>query len=144
MATPRKQFGKRGIKPPPVITHAPEGLAGGPTPLAPTQMRTLAITLGLLGAAAIGVFAAAQAHNRRENCAPPEGSNPDGPPCQSSGSSSGHGGSSGWSGWSAYSGSSGNSESSGHSGSSSSGRASAVSFGGFGHAGAGHGGGGGE
>ena len=78
MATPRKEFGKRNIKPPPLITHAPQGLAGGPNPLAPTQMRTLAITLGLLGVTAIGVFAAAQAHHRRENCAPPEGSNPDG------------------------------------------------------------------
>ena len=56
-------------------------------------MRTLAITLGLLGVTAIGVFAAAQAHHRRENCAPPEGSNPDGPSCQSSASSGGHGGS---------------------------------------------------
>ena len=137
MATPRKEFGRRNIKPPPVITHAPQGLAGGPNPLAPTQMRTLAITLGLVGATAIGVFAAAQAHNRRENCAPPEGSNPNGPACQGSGSFSGHGGSGGWSGSSGYSGSSG------RSGSSPSGRAS-VSFGGFGHAGAGHGGGGGE
>jgi len=93
MATPRKEFGKRNIKPPPLITHAPQGLAGGPNPLAPTQMRTLAITLGLLGVTAIGVFAAAQAHHRRENCAPPEGSNPEGPSCQSSGSSGGHGGS---------------------------------------------------
>jgi hypothetical protein len=134
---PRKEFGKRNIKPPPVITHAPQGLAGGPDPLAPTQMRTLAITLGLVGAAAIGVFAAAQAHNRRENCAPPEGSNPNGPACQSSGSSGGHGASGGWSKSSGYS------ESSGHSGSSPSGRVG-VSFGGFGHAGAAHGGGGGE
>jgi hypothetical protein len=133
---PRKEFGKRNVKPPPVITHAPQGLAGGPDPLAPTQMRTLAITLGLLGAAAIGAFAVAQAHHRRENCAPPEGSNPDGPPCQSSGSSGGHGGSGSWSG---SSGSSGHSYSS----SSASGHESA-SFGGFGHAGAAHGGGGGE
>ena len=39
-------------------------------------MRTLAITLGLLGATAIGVFAAAQAQHRRENCAPPRGLQP--------------------------------------------------------------------
>ena len=135
MAT-RKEFGKRNIKPPPIITHAPQGLAGGPNPLAPTQMRTLAITLGLLGATAIGVFAAAQSQHRRENCAPREGSNPEDPPCQSSGGSGGHGGSGSWSG---SSGSSGHSASS----SSASGHGSA-SFGGFGHAGAGHGGGGGE
>jgi hypothetical protein len=128
---PRKEFGKRNIKPPPVVTHTPRGLAGGPNPLAPTQMRTLAITLGLLGATAIGAFAVMQAHHRRENCAPPEGSNPEGPPCQSSGSSGGHGGSGSWSG------------SSGHSDSSASGHESA-SFGGFGHASAAHGGGGGE
>ncbi len=134
---PRKEFGKRNIKPPPVITHAPQGLAGGPDPLAPNQMRTLAITLGLLGATAIGVFAAAQAHNRRENCAPPDGSHPNDTQCQSSGSSGGHGGSGSWSGSSGYS------DSSGHSGSSPSGHAG-VSFGGFGHAGAAHGGGGGE
>jgi hypothetical protein len=130
VATPR-EFGRRGVKPPPVITHAPQGLPGGPNPLAPTQMRTLAITLGLIGVTAISVFAAAQAHNRRQNCAPPRGVNPNAPPCESSWSSSGHGGSGGWSGSSGYSGSS----SSGH---------SSVSFGGFGHAGGAHGGGGGE
>jgi hypothetical protein len=141
MATPRKEFGKefgkRNIQPPPVVTHAPQGLDGGPNPLAPTQMRTLVITLGLLGVTAIGVFAAAQAHHRHENCAPPEGSNPNGPACQSSGSSGGHGGSGSWSGNSGRSGSSGSSDSSpsGH---------SSASFGGFGHAGGAHAGGGGE
>ncbi|MGA8171408.1 MAG: hypothetical protein WB816_11360 [Methylocystis sp.] len=137
MDAPRKEFGKRAIKPPAVITHAPQGLGGGPAPLAARQMRTLAITLGLVGATAIGVFAVAQAHNRRVNCAPPEGSNPNGQPCPSSSGSSGHGGSGFWSRSSGYSGPSG------YPGASSAAHG-AVSFGGFGHAGAAHGGGGGE
>jgi len=171
MTNRANDFGRRKITPPPIVTHAPQGLAGGPEPPPPRQMRTLAITLGLVGAAAIGVFAAAQARNHRADCPPPNGANPNSPLRQSSDGPSGQGG--GWSGnagssssgrgsntnsspcqsyggssghgggWSGYSGSSSSSSSSSSPSSSSSGLSSA-SFGGFGHAGGAHGGGGGE
>ncbi len=129
MAPPPKPFGQRGVKPPPIVTHAPKGLPGGPEPHSSLQMRTLAISLGTVGATALGLFAMTQALrslDNRQNCGPQDRSN-SATPCQSSSShgGGGHGGS-----W-------------GSSGSSSASHSSA-SFGGFGAAGGGHGGGGGE
>lgn len=129
MATRHNEFGKRNITPPPIISHAPHGLAGCPEPLSSARKRTLVIAIGVVGATAIGVFAALEQIRLRRDCAGPDGSSPGQTPCPtsgSSGSSSGHGGG-------GY----------GRSSSSSSGHTS-VSFGGFGGAGAGHGGGGGE
>jgi hypothetical protein len=130
MAPPPKPFGQRGVKPPPIVTHAPQGLPGGPEPHSPLQMRTLAISLGTVGATALGLFAMTQALRSLDNrqiCAQQDGSNPGAAPCRSS-SSHGGGGHGGF--W-------------GSSGSSSASHSSA-SFGGFGAAGGGHGGGGGE
>ncbi|HXY58596.1 MAG TPA: hypothetical protein VEH76_08445 [Methylocystis sp.] len=133
MAERRQEFGKRGINPPPVITHAPQGLPGGPEPHSHRRLRTLAIALGAIGATAIGLAAGVESGERARSCPPPEEVKPEDPPCPSATSSS-HGGSGrGFHGsWS-----SGGSGESGHAG---------ASFGGFGGAGSAHGGfgGGGE
>ncbi len=128
MAGPPKQFGRRGVNPPPIVTRAPGGLAGAPDPLSPRRLRTVVITLGALGATAIGVFALAEAANRARDCPRTDGAEPGSAACESSSSSSGgHGGGGG---------------SPGHGSGFSSASGSSVSFGGFGGAGAAHGGGG--
>jgi len=128
----RKEFGRRGVNPPPVVVHAAQGLPGGPEPHSARRLRTLAVTIGAIGATTIGLVATVEAFDRARRCPQPENANPDAPPCQSA-ASGGHGGSSGGgrSFWS-----SGSSRESGHSG---------ASYGGFGGEGGAHGGhGGGE
>jgi hypothetical protein len=120
---PPKAFGKRGIKPPPVITHAPDGL--------PTRdderRRQIAVNLALLlgfglPLSVVLIAAAVIDAARHPKCLPS-----DDPARQENSCGqgvSGHGGGGG-----------------GRSGGGSSSRA--VSFGGFGGHGAAHGGGGG-
>lgn len=111
--TPPKPFGKRG-RAPPIITHAPEGLPGGPEGDS-RRMRTGMIILGGFGAAALGLMVLADAIGSA-NC---RKDNPEDYSAEPTHCSSGHShfGGGGW----------------GHAGTS-------VSFGGFG----GHAGGGGE
>jgi hypothetical protein len=123
----RKEFGRRGA-PPPVITHAPHGLAGAPVGPSTRRKRTLTISLVTMGSLAIGGFALMEALHRRTNC-PPDQANPDQSACANSSSHGGSGGH-GWGGGSSRA-SSTSSSSSSH----------AVSFGGFGGHGAAHGGG---
>jgi hypothetical protein len=130
MTGPKNEFGKRGVKPPPIVTHAPEGLPEAPEPLSGPGLRTLTITVGSIGATVLALIAATEAfHNidRRVGCDPPQGPDADQSTCrQTQSSSGGHGGSGSSSHWSSGSGSGGE-----H-----------ASFGGFGGHGGGHGGGG--
>lgn len=128
MPVPPKPFGRRGVSPPPVVTRQPQGFPGGPPPRAPRQLRSQAIAIGAVGAAAILAFALMEAANQ-QNCPPKDDAHPDAPACQSSDghSGGGHGGGG-----------------ASHAFSSSSAETSHASFGGFGGAGAAHGGGGGE
>lgn len=126
----RKEFGRRGVEAPPVVTNAPGGLARGPSGPSPRRKRSLTIALVSVGALSIGGFALMEAIDRRTKCNQ-DRADWDRSGCEnssSSGGSSSHGGSSGSSSRSSSSGQS----SSGH----------AVSFGGFGGTGAAHGGGG--
>lgn len=116
MANPSpKPFGKRGVTPPPVITHAPQGL--GKAPAASSPLRMFALVLGAPGAVAVALFGFLHWMDQRENC---NAADPN-QPCASSGGGS-HGGSS----------------SSSHS---SGGGYSHTSFGEFGGSGSAHGGG---
>ena len=129
MTERRKEFGKRGINPPPVVTHAPQGLRGGHEPHSERRMRTLAISVAAVGATAIGMLALTQglqSLDRNVACPrAPDGSDANNSQCYySHGSSGPHGGSG--SGGGGYAG------------------RSSASFGGFGGAGSAHGGGGGE
>ncbi|ATQ67596.1 MULTISPECIES: hypothetical protein [Methylosinus] len=128
-----KEFGRRGVAAPPVVTNAPQGLPGV-LALSPARKRSLAIALVALGAGSLGGFAAYEAA-APSDC-PREGDPPQGECAHKSGG--GHGGSSSRSGW--FFGGSGGHDSSGssHTGGSSSIRSF---FGGFGHMGFGHGGG---
>jgi len=122
---PSKKFGEREPAPP-VVTHAPLGLPGGPQARSPRQMRSGAIVLGMFGAVSLGIFALAEALNHRD--CPADGQNDaNNGACNAAGSSYHASGSGSRSAES-------ESHSSGHE----------VSFGGFGGHGEGGGHGGGE
>jgi hypothetical protein len=133
MTGAKKEFGKRGVQPPPVVMHAPEGLPEAPDPLGPRQLRTLTITVGSIGATVLALIAATEAlHNfdQRVGCDAPQGPDADQSTCrQTQSSGGGHGG---------------GSDSSWHSSSGSGSGGQHAAFGGFGGSGGGHGGGGGE
>jgi len=131
MASGQKDFGRRSVKPPPVITHAPEGLSGS-QPIGDRRLRTTSIAVATLGVgSAVMLFALLELGHRSQNCGPPDDVHPGRAPCATSNGSSGggHGGG----GWSGSSTSSSSSSGSG---------AHGASFGGFGASGHGHGGGG--
>ncbi|KAF0128082.1 MAG: hypothetical protein FD139_853 [Methylocystaceae bacterium] len=115
--------GKRGVKPPPIISNAPEGFAGAPPGSTDDEQRQ-ALYLGYLAiwvplAVAFVLFIVVQ-WIEQSRCARTDASNETACSSDSSGSS-GHGGGSGGSGG---------------------GGEGAARFGGFGAFGAGHGGGG--
>ncbi|MCI4677395.1 hypothetical protein K9U39_00455 [Rhodoblastus acidophilus] len=98
-----KHFGRRNlpqrIEPPPVVTHAPEGLEGA-TPPDGRRLRSIAVALGACGVATIGGLALLQA--LRNDCRNRDPNDPNAPACHSSGGS--HGGTGYWrrssnSGW---------------------------------------------
>ncbi|MBY6241302.1 hypothetical protein [Methylosinus sp. Sm6] len=125
----RKEFGRRGVAAPPVVTNAPQGLPGARA-LSPARKRSLAIALVALGAGSIGGYAAYE--SARGDCPREGGQTPE--DCRRPGG--GHGGSFGH-GW--FFGGSGAhaSSASAHEGSS----GVRGFFGGFGRMGFGHGGG---
>jgi hypothetical protein len=128
-----KEFGRRGVAAPPVVTNAPQGLPGVRA-LSPARKRSLAIAVVALGAGSLGGFAAYEAAAPAD--CPRDGDPPQPGECRHSSSS--HGGSSSRSSW-FFGGSGGHdSSASSHTGGSSSIRSF---FGGFGHTGFGHGGG---
>ncbi|QGM93475.1 hypothetical protein F7D13_05250 [Methylocystis rosea] len=111
--------GKRGVKPPPIISNAPEGFAGAPPGSTDDeQRRALYITLYLPLAVAFLLFIVVQ-WIEQSRCARTDPTSETA--CSSDSSGSGHGGGSGGSGG---------------------GGEGAARFGGFGAFGAGHGGGG--
>ena len=130
MSDSHAPFAKHGAsRPPDFITHAPDGLPGGPTPPSPGRKASLAVALVALGAGATALGVSYEGSRRAQACRdagrPPE-------TCSTSygGYSSSH--------WYFSSGTSG-------SGSSSAGQASSsghATFGGFGATGAAHAGGG--
>jgi hypothetical protein len=126
-----KEFGRRGVAAPPVVTNAPQGLPGVRA-LSPARKRSLAIAVVALGAGSLGGYAAYEAAAPAD--CPRDGDPPQGECAHKSGG--GHGGSArGW-----LLGGSGGHDSSD---TSRAGGSSGVRsfFGGFGHAGFGHGGG---
>lgn len=126
MAGRPDDFDRRGVKPPPVITHAPDGLEENyDEEFQRRRLRTLVVSLAAIGVGtAVALFALAETVRRERDCGPPDDAHADRQPCASASGSSGgaHGG--------------------GFSSTSSGSGAHGVSFGGFGAAGAGHGGGG--
>jgi hypothetical protein len=116
MAGEKPEFGKR--RPRPVITHRPKG--DGANPVA-AQKRSLAITLCVTGALALGTYEAVDWLDRKLNCEP-DPNNPEELVCKHSSGSSYRRSRSSW-------------RSSSYSSSSST---HGVSFGGFGHAGGSH------
>ena len=125
----RKEFGRRGAAPA-VVTHAPQGLTGGPFGPSTLRKRSLTVSLVAMGSLALGGYAVIEALDRRANCDPGQ-TNPNQSPCTSSGTHTGSGGHSGSGRWWWHSGTSSSGSSSWH----------GVSFGGFGGFGAAHGGG---
>ncbi|HUO53846.1 MAG TPA: hypothetical protein VMU18_03825 [Rhodoblastus sp.] len=97
MAPPPKPFGRRNlpqkIVPPPLVAHAPNGLAGTPEPDS-RRLRSLAIAIGVFGAATIGGLALVQAL-RDESCRDRDPNDPNVPACHSGGGG-GHGGGGHW------------------------------------------------
>jgi hypothetical protein len=132
----RKEFGRRGVEAPPVVTNAPQGLPGGHA-LSPARKRSLAIALVALGAGSLGGYAAYEA-TAPADC-PREGEQPAQGECAHK-SGGGHGGSYSSTSRSWFFGGSGGHESTG---SSHAGVSSGLHsfFGGFGNTGFGHGGG---
>lgn len=124
----REEFGRRGVTPPPVLTHAPNGLSGGPSGPSGRRKRSLTIALVSIGSFSLGAFALMEAIDRRVKCPSDQGDQKDCAESDSRSSSTSHGGSGG----SSSRGSSSGELSGGHS----------VSFGGFGGTGGAHGGGG--
>lgn len=125
----RKEFGRRGAAAPPILTNAPNGLAGGAAGPSRRRKRSLGVGLVSIGALSLGGFALFEALDRKVKC-PPDQNDWEQQECSESSSRGG---------------SSSRSSSSSH-GSSSSGSSATshgVSFGGFGATGSGHGGGGG-
>jgi hypothetical protein len=128
----RKEFGRRGVEPPPVVANAPKGLADAPRGPSLLRKRSLGVALISIGAVSLGGYAAYEATHRE--CAA-TGDPPQEDCRRSSGAS--HGGSSGRS-WFFGGLGSGNSTSAAHEGGSS----HSSIFGGFGRMGSFHFGGG--
>ena len=80
----RKEFGRRGAAPP-VVTHAPQGLAGGPLGPSTLRKRSMTISLVAMGSLALGGYAVMEAFDKRVNCQPGQ-INPDQTNCTSASS----------------------------------------------------------
>jgi hypothetical protein len=122
----QKDFGKRA--PLPVVVHKPKasGAKAAAAPLFSGQKRSLAVSLALMGALALGAYEAIDWIDKKLNCEP-DPANPEELICKHRNGSSYHRSYS--SGWHS---SSGSGSSSTH----------GVSYGGFGHSGGSHSGGG--
>jgi hypothetical protein len=152
MADSPNEPGRRGANPPPLITHAPDGLDGS-DPVSERRLRTTSIAVAVLGVGtAVALFALLEGAHRPRDCGPADAVHPNRQPCATPGDAGGSGSSGGGSTGGGHGGSgfwsSPTSSSSNYSSSSAAagGRAgaSSASFGGFGASGAAHGGGGGE
>jgi hypothetical protein len=60
----RKEFGRRGVEPPPVVANAPKGLPNAPSGPSLLRKRSLGVALISIGAVSLGGYAAYEAVNR--------------------------------------------------------------------------------